>query len=64
MHYASCVMLRPTGPGPADEADTPRFLAVRVGDQVVVHPGRNADWWVGQVIHTEGGARSLSLIHI
>ena len=39
----------------------PRFLAVRVGDWVAVqvdHPGApNADWWLGQVIHAEGGAR-------
>lgn len=35
--------------------DEPRFLAVQVGDLVAV--GRNPDWWVGQVIHAEGGAR-------
>lgn len=35
--------------------DEPRFLAVRVGDLVAVQaPG---DWWMGQVIHAEGGAR-------
>jgi hypothetical protein len=34
----------------------PVFLSVRVGDVVVVEsPG--ADWWVGHVIHREGGAR-------
>ena len=33
----------------------PRFLAVQVGDLVAVQ-GR-ADWWMGQVIHAEGGAR-------
>jgi hypothetical protein len=33
----------------------PRFLAVRVGDLVAV--SRTPDWWVGQVIHAEGGAR-------
>jgi hypothetical protein len=33
----------------------PRFLAVRVGDLVAVQA--HADWWVGQVIHAEGGAR-------
>ena len=42
-------------------AETPRFLAVRVGDWVAVlvdHPGApNADWWLGEVIHAEGGAR-------
>ena len=35
--------------------DEPRFLAVRVGDLVAVRSG--ADWWAGQVIHAEGGAR-------
>ncbi|MFZ9974822.1 MAG: DUF3104 domain-containing protein [Vulcanococcus sp.] len=35
--------------------DEPRFLAVQVGDLVAVQ-GRS-DWWVGQVIHAEGGAR-------
>jgi hypothetical protein len=34
----------------------PVFLAVRVGDAVLVQPGGD-DWWVGQVIHREGGAR-------
>ena len=36
-----------------------RFLAVRVGDLVVVEGplGADNDWWVGQVIHAEGGAR-------
>ena len=33
----------------------PRFLEVRVGDLVAVQA--QADWWVGQVIHAEGGAR-------
>ena len=33
----------------------PRFLAVRVGDLVAVQAP--SDWWVGQVIHAEGGAR-------
>jgi len=32
----------------------PRFLAVQVGDLVAVR--RTPDWWVGQVIHAEGGA--------
>ena len=35
--------------------DGPRFLAVRVGDVVAVQT--SSDWWVGQVIHAEGGAR-------
>jgi hypothetical protein len=35
--------------------DEPRFLAVRVGDLVAVQGC--ADWWIGQVIHAEGGAR-------
>lgn len=34
----------------------PCFLAVRVGDLVAVQA--SGDWWVGQVIHAEGGARS------
>ena len=36
-----------------------RFLAVRVGDLVVVEGpiGLPDGWWVGQVIHAEGGAR-------
>lgn len=42
--------------------ELPRFLAVRVGDVVAVQadpgqPGEAADWWAGQVIHAEGGAR-------
>lgn len=44
-------MPRPTG------ADSPRFLAVHVGDLVAVHADASADWWLGQVIHAEGGAR-------
>jgi len=35
--------------------DEPRFLAVQVGDLVAVQG--SGDWWVGQVIHAEGGAR-------
>jgi hypothetical protein len=35
--------------------DKPLFLAVRVGDLVAIR--RTPDWWVGQVIHVEGGAR-------
>jgi hypothetical protein len=39
----------------------PRFLAVRLGDLVVVQsPGLEPQpdgWWMGQVLHTEGGAR-------
>ena len=35
--------------------DGPRFLAVRVGDLVAVQA--SGDWWVGLVIHAEGGAR-------
>ena len=38
-------------------ADTPRFLAVRVGDLVAVRADASGDWWLGQVIHAEGGAR-------
>lgn len=38
------------------EADRPRFLAVQVGDVVAVLAG-TGDWWLGQVIHAEGGAR-------
>jgi hypothetical protein len=34
----------------------PVFLSVLVGDAVLVEsPG--TDWWVGHVIHREGGAR-------
>ena len=44
-------MPRPTG------ADSPRFLAVHVGDLVAVRADASADWWLGQVIHAEGGAR-------
>ena len=36
--------------------DEPRFLAVQVGDLVAVQ-SNGADWWIGQVIHAEGGAR-------
>ena len=36
--------------------DEPVFLSVCVGDAVLVEsPG--TDWWVGHVIHREGGAR-------
>ena len=37
----------------------PRFLAVRVGDLVAVQACGDlaVDWWLGQVIHAEGGAR-------
>ena len=36
--------------------DEPVFLAVRVGDAVLVEaPGR--DWWIGHVIHRQGSAR-------
>ncbi|MEY4297838.1 MAG: hypothetical protein RLZZ423_1017 [Cyanobacteriota bacterium] len=43
----------------------PRFLAVRVGDLVAVDgkvdgqvgSQEGGDWWLGQVIHAEGGAR-------
>ena len=34
----------------------PIFLQVGVGDAVLVEP-RVGGWWVGQVIHCEGGAR-------
>lgn len=34
----------------------PLFLRVQVGDAVLVEP-RDGEWWVGQVIHREGGAR-------
>ena len=34
----------------------PLFLQVQVGDVVLVEP-HDAEWWVGQVIHCEGGAR-------
>jgi len=49
--------------------NAPRFLAVRVGDLVAVQTSPDlacadpigadpaADWWLGQVIHAEGGAR-------
>ena len=41
----------------AAAADTPRFLAVRVGNLVAVRADAGGDWWLGQVIHAEGGAR-------
>jgi hypothetical protein len=44
-----------TAPLPPPLETAPRFLAVRLGDLVAVR--RGDDWWVGQVIHTEGGAR-------
>ena len=34
----------------------PAFLVVEVGDAVLVEPSEG-NWWVGQVIHCEGGAR-------
>jgi hypothetical protein len=36
--------------------DRPVFLSVRVGDSVIVESS-GIDWWVGHVIHREGGAR-------
>jgi hypothetical protein len=33
-----------------------RFLAVRVGDRVAVADDEQG-WWIGDVIHAEGGAR-------
>jgi len=56
-------MSRPTGsaagvcPPNLSAAGQPRFLAVRVGDLVAVRSEPSADWWLGQVIHAEGGAR-------
>ena len=35
----------------------PVFLQVGVGDAVLVEP-HEGGWWVGQVIHCEGGARN------
>jgi hypothetical protein len=35
--------------------ESPRFLTVRVGDLVAVQ--QRGDWWAGEVIHAEGGAR-------
>ena len=35
----------------------PVFLAVQVGDRVVVVGATPDDWWLGEVIHAEGGAR-------
>jgi hypothetical protein len=46
--------LAPLEPLPAGSA--PRFLAVRVGDLVAVQACAE-DWWLGEVIHAEGGAR-------
>ena len=37
-------------------ASDPLFLQVQVGDCVLVEP-HGAEWWVGQVLHCEGGAR-------
>jgi hypothetical protein len=34
----------------------PLFLGVQLGDLVVVQA--STDWWIGQVIHVEGSARS------
>ena len=34
----------------------PLFLQVQVGDAVLVEP-HDGEWWVGRVIHREGGAR-------
>jgi Protein of unknown function (DUF3104) len=46
----------PQLPIPPTHTPPPRFLAVRVGDRVAVAAG-NRDWWIGDVIHAEGGAR-------
>ena len=37
----------------------PAFLQVGVGDAVLVEP-HEGGWWVGQVIHCEGGARCIA----
>ena len=41
-----------TGSSPIE----PVFMQVDVGDAVLVEPSEGG-WWVGQVIHCEGGAR-------
>ncbi len=38
------------------QAQPLRFLEVRLGDTVVVAPP-SGPWWIGRVIHREGGAR-------
>lgn len=41
---------------PLRQAQPLRFLEVRLGDMVVVAPP-SGPWWIGRVIHREGGAR-------
>ncbi|MGB7565087.1 MAG: DUF3104 domain-containing protein [Prochlorococcaceae cyanobacterium] len=41
---------------PLRQAQPLRFLEVRLGDTVVVAPP-SGPWWIGRVIHREGGAR-------
>lgn len=48
--------MAPSHPIAFPQAPLPRFLAVRVGDRVAVANG-DQNWWIGDVIHAEGGAR-------
>ena len=62
MHHRTVVMPSPAGSIAAAAAAavhgaSPRFLAVRVGDLVAVRGDDGSSWWLGQVIHAEGGAR-------
>lgn len=54
---------RAARPGPGAPQSVPVFLSVRPGDFVIVAKAAevalpdNGDWWMGQVVFCEGGAR-------
>ena len=49
------------------DTKTPAFLNVRPGDYVIIQAGRrvalepDTNWWMGQVVFCEGGARDPSV---
>ena len=53
-----------TLPSPSDLLPPPAFLSVKTGDFVIVEvqpigaKAKNDDWWMGQVVFCEGGARN------
>ena len=51
-------------PSPSDSLPRPAFLSVKTGDFVIVEAQpvgameKTGDWWMGQVVFCEGGARN------
>ena len=52
-----------TGSRPSGQRESPAFLRVKPGDYVIVQAPQQVaqqqvdDWWMGQVVFCEGGAR-------